>query len=119
MRNEEKQIQYAVINYIRANYPNTLFTIAPNGFKLPIGVAVQLKRMGYSAGTPDIIVLEPRSMFHGLFIELKSEKGRLSFDQLEWLRKLTERDYKAVVCHGYDEAVDSIKKYLLTPKNNY
>ena len=74
MRNAEYYEQVAIINYIKYKYPDIIFTIAPNGMRLPIGVAVKLKKMGYSKGTPDIMIFEPNKKYHGLFIELKCKK---------------------------------------------
>lgn len=110
--NEEYHIQVALVNWIKVNYPDVLFTIAPNGMKLSIGSAVKLKRMGYSRGTPDLILLEPRSSHHGLFIELKTETGRLSPEQKKWQEDLLARDYTAVVCRSFNEATTIIKGYL-------
>jgi len=112
MFNEEYHIQIAVIRWMQMQYPHILFTIAPSGMKLPIGVATKLKRMGYSKGTPDIMIFEPRGEYHGLFIELKTKTGRITPAQLAWIEMLTVRDYYATVCRSFDEAKDTIKKYL-------
>ena len=80
--------------------------------KLPIGVAVKLKRSGYSKGTPDILIFEPRGSYHGLFIELKTAKGRISAEQLYWLEELIHRGYAAMVCRSFDEARGEIETYL-------
>jgi len=139
--NIEQQHQEAVVNYLKVRYPYVLFTIAPNGMKLPIGVAVKLKRMGYSKGTPDIMIFEPKTeiicspplndnqtissertfkIYHGLFIELKTPKikeigqkaGTLSPEQIQWIDVLNIKGYKAEVCYGSNEAIEIIDKYL-------
>ena len=110
--NEEYQIQVALVNWIKINYPNVLLTISPNGMRLPIGVAVKLKRMGYLAGTPDILIFEPRNNYNGLFIELKSKTGTLQPNQKWFIGELIKRNYKAVVCYGFEEAILVIKQYF-------
>ena len=115
MRNEEYHIQVAVVQWLRVQYPNALFTISPSGMKLPIGVAVKLKRMGYVAGTPDIMILEPRGGFHGLFVELKAPAGRMTPEQKCFLEELNKRGYLATVCFGFDEAMSTITSYMKLP----
>ena len=50
---------------------------------------------------------------HGMFIELKADKKcYASKEQKEWVEKLNERGYYAVVCKGFDESIDQITEYL-------
>ncbi|MGA2875522.1 MAG: VRR-NUC domain-containing protein [Nitrososphaerales archaeon] len=118
MRHLEREHQKTVICYLQIKYPFALFTIPPNGFKLPIGIAVQLKAMGYKAGSPDIMIFEPRMTFHGLFIEMKTpaspgqQKGVLKPEQRYWLEKLRVRGYKTAVCFGQEEACNVIDRYF-------
>jgi len=118
MKHIERKHQKTVIRYLQLKYPGALFTIPPNGFKLPIGVAVQLKAMGYSAGSPDIMIFEPQNGAHGLFIEMKTpaakgqREGRLSDEQCVWIERLTERGYAVSVCYGANEACDVIDGYF-------
>lgn len=109
---EEYYIQSDVIHWLKSNHPGVLFTIAPNGMKLPIQTAVKLKKMGYSPGTPDIMIFEPRGLFHGLFIELKTETGTTSLEQKEWNKRLISRGYCSIVCRSASEAMNYISKYL-------
>jgi hypothetical protein len=50
--------------------------------------------------------------YHGLFIEIKTEKGRATKSQKEWIKALNERGYKAVICKGFEECKKEIDKYL-------
>ena len=54
----------------------------------------------------------PRNGYHGLFIELKTSTGRLADVQAQWIKKLNEQNYLAVVCYGLDDAMDVVRKYL-------
>lgn len=118
MRHIEREHQKAVIQYLRAKYPTALYTIPPNGMKLPMGVAVQLKASGYVKGSPDIMIFEPRRYWHGLFIEMKAPKGEdnakgvLKPEQKEWLNKLSVRGYCTAVCFGAQEAYQVIDAYF-------
>ena len=39
-------------------------------------------------------------------------KPVVSLSQKEWLERLNKVGYKAVVCYGFDEAIEAITKYL-------
>jgi hypothetical protein len=95
-------------------YPELISLAAiPNGGHRHKAVAGKLKAEGVSAGFPDIILTCPRHGYHGLFIEMKVRKGgRVSPEQKEWLDRLRREGYQALVCHGFEEARDALRKYL-------
>jgi hypothetical protein len=93
------------------------------GIRLPIGLAVKAKKAGMKSGVPDIFLPVPRTFFetkaghelwyHGLFIEMKREKGGVvSQAQKDWREALESRGYKVVVAKGAKEAIAAIKEYL-------
>ncbi len=84
----------------------------PNGGKRHIRTAVSLKAEGVRAGYPDLFLPVPRNNHHGLHIELKVKKGRLSDSQKDWLNFLNSQGYMAVCCYGWDEARAVIIDYL-------
>lgn len=90
----------------------TLMHHVPNGGHRHIATATKLKRMGVKSGVPDIVLPVSRKGFHGLYIELKKEKGKVSDHQMEWLHKLNEQGYMAVVAFGFDQAIQIIKNYI-------
>lgn len=91
---------------------------SPNGGKRHIKTAQKFKAMGTQAGFPDLFLFIPHGGYHGLFIELKRPKsqgkaqGRLSDSQKAMMAKLGDQGYRAVVCYGYDEAIQTIRDYL-------
>ena len=107
----ESEEQVAVADYLR--YQKVLFNHCPNEGKREPRTGAILKRMGMRPGFPDFFIYESRGGFHGLAIELKRVKGgRVTDEQRNCLRELTERGYYAAVCKGFDEAKDIIDKYL-------
>jgi hypothetical protein len=88
-----------------------LFAI-PNGGKRDKLIAIQMQREGVKPGVPDICLPVARQGWHGLFIELKAGKNKPTAYQLEWLDRLAEQGYLAVVCYGWQDAVEVIKDYL-------
>lgn len=118
MKSPEYTIQCQVISYIKLRHPNILYTIAPV-VRLPIGLAKKVKAMGYTRGCPDIMIFEPRNSYHGLFIEIKTEKtsytsrGILSSYQKQFIFELNKRGYLACVCYGFEQTIKTIDSYLL------
>ncbi len=110
MNREEDGIQIAIADYLRAM--NIPFQHSPNEAKRDPKTGARLKRMGMSAGFPDIEIPVPRHGKHGLYIELKTKKGRLSDAQREWLELLTANGYEAQMARGLDEAIEIIRDYF-------
>jgi hypothetical protein len=82
----------------------------------------RLRLEGVKKGIPDLMLAvsigengkcAAGRIWHGLFIEMKRRKGgAVKLEQTAWLNALTEQDYRAVVCYGWDEAREQILKYL-------
>lgn len=88
-----------------------LFAI-PNGGHRSKRAAAKVKAEGAKPGVPDYFLPVPRAGKHGLFIELKTAKGRPSAEQLAWLAALRAQGYEAVICRGWREAFDTLMDYL-------
>lgn len=94
----------------------------PNGFPLgglrnKFAYINALKRQGYKAGFPDLIVFAKNETYNMLFLEFKREKsGRISEKQRDWIEWLNNNGYFARVVKGNVEAVEVLEKYL---RNNY
>ena len=72
-----------------------------------------MKAEGVSAGVPDICIPVPNKKYHGLYIEMKRQKGgRVSEKQKEWIDRLNSLGYLVVVCRGFDEAREVIEEYI-------
>ena len=86
----------------------------PNGGSRHKLEAVNLKAEGVRAGVPDIFIALPMGKFHGLFIEMKRQKGGVLSDvQKGWIERLAEQGYVARVCKGFFEAKETVERYLL------
>ena len=84
----------------------------PNGEKRDKATAGKLKAMGVRRGVPDLLLPVARTPFHGLWVELKTTKGKLSADQVEWLTYLNEAGYLAYVAYQWTDAAAFILDYL-------
>ena len=115
-RNEEHRSQAALFKwakYASARHPGLKLMFAiPNSGARDAVTGAMLKAEGVKPGVPDIFLPLPVGDFHGLFIELKTAKGRPSPEQREWLMRLRHRGYAAVLCRGLDEAIETISRYV-------
>lgn len=76
------------------------------------GWIVRNRQMGVKTGVPDLFYPVPLHGFHGMFIEMKTDKGSLSPSQTRWIEALTGLGYKCVIAHGWEEARDALEEYL-------
>ncbi|WP_195940943.1 VRR-NUC domain-containing protein [Romboutsia sp. 1001713B170131_170501_G6] len=116
MKRSESTEQMALIDWCNVNrcvYPelDLIYKISNEG-KRSVHQGKKFKREGLKKGVPDLCLPVPSGIYHGLYIELKYGNGITSKEQKEWIKKLNDQGYKAVVCNGFEEARDTIKEYL-------
>ena len=108
----EAGVQVAVIQYLKSAYPGKLYCASAGGMFTSMKQAIKMKATGYIKGFPDLQICEPNAKYHGLFIELKTDKGVVSKDQKEWIKELNKRGYCASICKGFDQAKEMIDGYF-------
>ena len=81
----------------------------PNGGSRNVIEAAKFKKMGVKAGVPDLQLLVPNSLIHGLWIELKSKKGKLQPSQRLMMQRLEEQGYLCKVCFGAHELREAVR----------
>jgi len=107
---QEKVIKWARDN--EKNYPFLwMLHSSLNGVKLSKTQAGKAKASGMLSGVPDLFLPVPKNGFHGLYIEMKSEKGRIMPSQSRYLKTVSDFGYAAFVCYSADEAIEKIKSY--------
>ena len=117
IKHTEANYQQQVIEWARmasrsAKYPMLdMLHCSLNGVKLSALQAAKAKQQGMLSGVPDLFLPVPIGGYHGLFIEMKSDKGRLSTNQTWFLSKVELLGYKIAVCYSADEAIEKIKSY--------
>lgn len=88
----------------------------PNGGMRSKPEAARMKAAGVRRGVPDICLPVARKGCHGMYIELKRQKGgRISPEQMEWMYDLTAQGYRCMVCKGWVEAAREIAEYMDIP----
>lgn len=110
----EEDMQATLMEWFAWQYPayDPLFWHTPNGGKRHIGVAVKLKRQGVKPGVPDNFLAVPRGAYHGFFLELKSDKGKLSEKQSVKIDLLKAQGYAVAIEWTIEGAQKSINNYL-------
>ena len=112
----EAQEQATLIKWsmaVREQYPELkLLYHIPNGGARDSIEGKHLKAQGVKKGVPDLHLPVPRGNAHGLYIELKKKGGRVSPEQLWWMEELLKQGYEASICYGWQEASETIRRYL-------
>ena len=119
MKHIESAYQTQVVEWSRwaykanpARYPHLeMLHCSLNGVKLSGTQAKIAKGQGMLSGVPDLFLPVPKNGYHGLFIEMKSEKGRLTDNQHWFLTNAESVGYKTAVCYSAKEAISAIEAY--------
>lgn len=109
----EDNLQRAVVQHLRLLAPNAIWYHPNNSPAVSKRTAARYKALGVVAGIPDIcVVLEDGS---AAFLELKSDKGRLSPAQLEFQTKCLARGIPHYVAYSLDEALEVLRGLGILP----
>lgn len=90
----------------------------PNGGQRSKSTAASLKGQGVKAGVSDLVLAIARGGYHGLYLEFKAtppDHAALADSQREWLGKVEQQGYCAVLARGLDEAKAVIREYMSLP----
>ena len=122
MKREEEQLQIAFFEWAKwqeGRYPELgRMHHIPNGGKRTKAEAAIFKAMGVKSGVPDVFLPAPRGIYHGLYIEFKSDSGKTSKNQDELLVSLQEAGYFVCVLNSLDAAIKITQSYLNLPQVN-
>ena len=114
---QEQSMLIAWARMTESTWPElALLHAIPNGGWRHKATAGKLKAEGLKPGVPDLCLPVARHGKNGLYLEMKSKKGRVQKSQKWWLDALNDQGYLAVVCKGFASAVDVITEYLTEPE---
>ena len=114
-RQEESRLQAECYRWCWNTHPITrrlLFHVENERSGSNIIDGARRKAMGLVAGVSDLILLIPRSPYHGLMIEMKTEDGRQSEEQRSWQALVEQQGYKYEVCRSLEQFQTIIENYL-------
>ena len=107
--------QAKVIAWARANernYPYLwMLHSSLNGLKRTKNAQGKAKAQGMLSGVPDLFMPVAIGDSKGLYIEMKSAKGRISSEQSRYLKCAAENGYAVSVCYSANEAIKRIEDY--------
>ena len=102
--------QCAVIDYCDLKgYPCVHI---PNGGARRKSEAARLKAAGVRKGFPDLLIPAARGRYHSLYIELKTDSGKPTEEQVAWILRLRGEGMCAYVCNGAGNAIALIDQYM-------
>lgn len=124
MAKKEESLHIQVCTWLKLQYPDLIWVSDyAAGIRLSIGQAVKAKKMRSSKGLPDIMIFKANSVYHGLFIELKTKdpylkSGNLSTNphlqqQNAIHNRLIDEGYCAGFSTGFDEAIARVEWYFM------
>src|SRR5690554_3564380 len=107
----ELEIQQKIVAYLDENII-TPFTATLGGVHASVSQRAKSRKLGYKKGVPDIIVFVPNCKYHGLCIEVKTKRGRITEDQRKWHYALESKGYFVCVPRSFEEAKQFIEQYM-------
>lgn len=114
MRHVESIIQQNCVKWFRLQYPKLallLFAVPNGGARRRIEGAI-MKAEGVTKGVSDLLLLFPAKHYHGLCIEMKTEKGKQQPSQKIWQRAVEDAGFKYIICRSFDDFISDINAYL-------
>ena len=113
MEADEQRAVFEWAEYAKGKHPCLKWMHhIPNGGSRNKIEAARLKAQGVKRGVPDIFLPYPSGKYHGLYIEMKYGKGKVSPEQQEFLEYASGVGYKTAVCYNMLQAVKVILAYL-------
>lgn len=113
----EDIVQIKALDCLRHYYPDIASATIhiANERKTTHQYGSTLKRMGVKKGVADLFWPKAQKNFHGLWIEVKTDKGRLSIEQARFIDETSKDGYFACVCFGAQDVVDTVCSYFGVP----
>jgi len=118
-RTEHLEQSYLIqrLSALEGRYPELeLLYAVPNGGWRSKAQGGKLKAEGVKPSVPDLVLPAPRSLFHGLYVEMKQIGKYGSAEQRKFQQRLFEQGYAVVECQGEEPAYTIIMGYLAMPR---
>lgn len=117
----ERDIHQAIVDWLHVALPNgSVFHHSPNEGRHKVQYRVMQKRLGVRAGWPDIEIFANRTWWREdtglhwapIFLEIKTDKGRLSENQKRIHDELNEAGCHVAVVRSIDETCEALSQLM-------
>lgn len=114
MKHVESHIQQACVRWFSLQWReySPLLYAVPNGARTSESQARILKAEGMKAGVADLILSIPSKGYHGMFIEMKTPKGRQSDTQKTFQKAVEAQGYKYIIVRSFEDFRKEVNAYL-------
>ncbi len=113
----EHWIQVRLFYHVERHHPDLypfMFSVPNGGYRTP-KAANMMSYEGQKSGVQDIVVALPRGKYHGLFLEVKTEKGAASKIQKETQDRFARVGYCCLIEKGFERCLMSLIDYYSLP----
>ena len=110
----EADLQKIVVNYLRTKHPGIRFVATLGENQDTEEKRIKSYMLGYTAGSPDLLIFYKNKLYSGLAIELKTPKGTgsLSAVQEQFLIDLQKQKWDVLVSNDLLEIIDRICRHI-------
>ena len=111
----ESTLQITLISMLRTLYSDYVINLSLNGISIPTDIKTktliinQMKKEGMEKGMPDLLLYLPNGKV--LNMELKTDKGKQSADQVDVENRLTKLGHNYYVIRTVYEAFNAIAEH--------
>jgi len=109
---KEKDLHKGLVKLLRCyqNSHDFLFFHIKNDVGIRRGqFFYDLKPMGVLPGVADFCIIKPKEV---VFLEIKTQKGRLSEKQKKFLEDVSQLGHQAYVAYGWEDIVDKVERII-------
>lgn len=112
--NLEATLQSSFFEWLAFAYPDLrkISYAIPNGGSRNAIEGKNLKKQGVTKGVPDVFISFPSSGYHGLYIEFKIGKNKLTPEQKLFKDLVVSHGYYFSVCYNIDTAIQTLEEYI-------
>lgn len=117
----ETAVQIALVDWVKYQHPRIKGAIIKidNEGKRTVQGHVLARRCGLRKGASDLFIAYPSQKYHGLFIEVKPQKYKVTASnkehhdyQMQFIDEMNSYGYYAEMCIGYEHGVKILEGYF-------
>lgn len=108
--NSESKEQIIIVNWIKQKTDLPVIYIENEGKRSYVEASI-VKKMGLFPGVSDLFIPRSNGTYHGLFLEVKTEKGKVSPNQSLFADKMVRELYHVAFVFGANDGINTIKSF--------